>query len=124
MEKTRKLEDIQCSVQQIQTKLSKLEEERNQFLSVATEILDLCQTNFIPYRELGYYPLSVKDEMNRLEDIEMLKRNEQLLDDFISERKEELKKAMSKLEGEKEELLFQHRRLELQNEEKEEKNGD
>lgn len=124
MEKTRKLEDIQCSVQQIQTKLSKLEEERNQFLSVATEILDLCQTNFIPYRELGYCPLSVKDEMDRLEDIEMLKRNEQLLDDFISERKEELKKAMSKLEGEKEELLFQQRRLELQNEEKEEKNGD
>ena len=124
MEKTRKLEDIQCSVQQIQTKLSKLEEERNQFLSVATEILDLCQTNFISYRELGYYPLSVKDEMDRLEDIEMLKRKEQLLDDFISERKEELKKAMSKLEGEKEELLFQQRRLELQNEEKEEKNGD
>ena len=65
--------------------------------------------------------------MDRLEDIEMLKRNEQLLDDFISERKEELKKAMSKLEGEKEELLFQQRRLELQNEEneeKEEKNGD
>ena len=91
MEKTRKLEDIQCGVQQIQTKLSKLKEERNQFLSVATE---------------------------------MLKRNEQLLDDFISERKEELKKAMSKLEGEKEELLFQQRRLELQNEEKEEKNGD
>lgn len=42
MEKTRKLEDIQCGVQQIQTKLSKLKEERNQFLSVATEILDLC----------------------------------------------------------------------------------
>lgn len=62
--------------------------------------------------------------MDRLEDIEMLKRNEQLLDDFISERKEELKKAMSKLEGEKEELLFQQHRLELQNEEKEEKNGD
>ena len=62
--------------------------------------------------------------MDRLEDIEMLKRNEQLLDDFITERKEELKKAMSKLEGEKEELLFQQRRLELQNEEKEEKNGD
>jgi hypothetical protein len=62
--------------------------------------------------------------MDRLEDIEMLKRNEQLLDDFISERKEEFKKAMSKLEGEKEELLFQQRRLELQNEEKEEKNGD
>ena len=124
MEKTRKLEDIQCSVQQIQTKLSKLEEERNQFSYVATEIIDLCRLNFIPYRELGYYPLSVKDEMDRLEDIEMLKRNEQLLDDFVSERKEELKKAMSKLEGEKEELLFQQRRLELQNEEKEEKNGD
>ena len=62
--------------------------------------------------------------MDRLEDIEMLKRNEQLLDDFISERKEEFKKAMSKLEGEKEELLFQQRRLESQNEEKEEKNGD
>lgn len=62
--------------------------------------------------------------MDRLEDIEMLKRNEQLLDDFISERKEELKKAMSKLEDEKEELLFQQRRLELQNEDKEEKNGD
>ena len=62
--------------------------------------------------------------MDRLEDIEMLKRNEQLLDDFISERKEELKKAMSKLEGEKEELLFQQRRLELEKEEKEEKNGD
>ena len=77
MEK-RKLEDIQCSVQQIQTNLSKLEEERNQFLSVATEIIDLCQSNFIPYRELGYYPLSVKDEMDRLENIEKLKRNEQL----------------------------------------------
>ena len=48
-------------------------------------------------------------------------RNEQLLDDFITERKEELKKAMSKLEGEKEELLFQQRRLESQ---KEEKTGD
>ena len=34
--------------------------------------------------------------------------------------KEELKKAMSKLEGEKEELLFQQRRLESQ---KEGKNG-
>lgn len=121
MEKTRKLEDIQCGVQQIQTKLSKLEEERNQFLSVATEIIDLCQTNFIPYRELGYYPLSVKDEMDRLEDIEMLKRNEQLLDDFITERKEELKKAVTMLEDEKEELLFQQRRLESQ---KERKNGD
>ena len=62
--------------------------------------------------------------MDRLEDIEMLKRNEQLLDDFFSERKEEFKKAMSKLEDEKEELLFQQRRLELQNEDKEEKNGD
>ncbi|RAG46655.1 hypothetical protein DN490_36505, partial [Burkholderia multivorans] len=70
--------------------------------------------------ELGYYPLSVKDEMDRLENIEKLKRNEQLLDDFITERKEELKKAMSKLEGEKEELLFQQRRLESQ---KEGKNG-
>ena len=39
MEK-RKLEDIQCSVQQIQTNLSKLEEERTQFLSVATEITE------------------------------------------------------------------------------------
>lgn len=39
MEKTRKLEDIQCGVQQIQTKLSKLEEERNQFSYVATEII-------------------------------------------------------------------------------------
>ena len=58
--------------------------------------------------------------MDRLEKIEKLKRNEQLLDDFISERKEELKKAMSKLEGEKEELLFQQRRLESQ---KEGKNG-
>ena len=121
MEKTRKLEDIQCGVQQIQTKLSKLEEERNQFSYVATEIIDLCQTNFIPYRELGYYPLSVKDEMDRLEDIEMLKRNEQLLDDFITERKEELKKAVTMLEDEKEELLFQQRRLESQ---KEGKNGD
>ena len=120
MEK-RKLEDIQCGVQQIQTKLSKLEEERNQFSHVATEIIDLCQTNFIPYRELGYYPLSVKDEMDRLEDIEMLKRNEQLLDDFTSERKEKLKKAMTMLEDEKEELLFQQRRLESQ---KEGKNGD
>jgi hypothetical protein len=62
----------------------------------------------------------VKDEMDRLENIEKLKRNEQLLDDFITERKEELKKAMSKLEGEKEELLFQQRRLESQ---KEGKNG-
>ena len=121
MEKTRKLEDIQCGVQQIQTKLSKLEEERNQFLSVATEIIDLCQTNFIPYRELGYYPLSVKDEMDRLEDIEILKRNEQLLDDFITERKEELKKAVTMLEDEKEEFLFQQRRIESQ---KEGKNGD
>jgi hypothetical protein len=58
--------------------------------------------------------------MDRLEKIEKLKRNEQLLDDFITERKEELKKAMSKLEGEKEELLFQQRRLESQ---KEGKNG-
>ena len=58
--------------------------------------------------------------MDRLENIEKLKRNEQLLDDFITERKEELKKAMSKLEGEKEELLFQQRRLESQ---KEGKNG-
>ena len=119
MEK-RKLEDIQCGVQRVQTKLSKLEEERNQFSHVATEIIDLCQTNFIPYRELGYYPLSVKDEMDRLENIEKLKRNEQLLDDFITERKEELKKAMSKLEGEEEGLLFQQRRLESQ---KEGKNG-
>ena len=121
MEKARKLEDIQCGVQQIQTKLSKLEEERNQFSYVATEIIDLYQTNFIPYRELEYYPLSVKDEMDRLEDIEMLKRNEQLLDDFITERKEELKKAVTMLEDEKEELLFQQRRLESQ---KEGKNGD
>ncbi len=120
MEK-RKLEDIQCSVQQIQTKLSKLEAERDQFSYVATEIIDLCQTNFLPYRELGYYPLSVKDEMDRLENIEKLKRNEQLLDDFITDRKEELKKAMSMLEDEKEELLFQQSRLESQ---KEEKNGD
>ena len=124
MEKNRKLEDIQRDVQQIQTKLSKLEEERKQFSLVATEIIDLCQSNFIPYRELEYYPLSAKEEMDRLEGIEMLKRNEQLLDDFITDRKEEFKKAMSMLEDEKEELLFQQCRLELQNEEKEEKNGD
>lgn len=121
MEQNRKLEDIQRDVQQIQTKLSKLEEERKQFSSVATEIIDLCQSNFIPYRELEYYPLSAKDEMDRLENIEMLKRNEQLLDDFITDRKEEFKKAMSMLEDEKEELLFQQSRLESQ---KEEKNGD
>lgn len=121
MEKNRKLEDIQRDVQQIQTKLSKLEEERKQFSLVATEIIDLCQSNLIPYRELGYYPLSAKDEMDRLEDIEMLKRNEQLLDNFIAERKEDFKKAMSMLEDEKEELLFQQSRLESQ---KEEKNGD
>lgn len=121
MEKNRKLEDIQRDVQQIQTKLSKLEEERKQFSLVATEIIDLCQSNFIPYRELEYYPLSAKEEMDRLEGIEMLKRNEQLLDDFITDRKEELKKAMSMLEDEKEELLFQQSRLESQ---KEEKNGD
>lgn len=121
MEKNRKLEDIQRDVQQIQTKLSKLEEERKQFSLVATEIIDLCQSNFIPYRELEYYPLSAKEEMGRLEGIEMLKRNEQLLDDFITDRKEELKKAMSMLEDEKEELLFQQSRLESQ---KEEKNGD
>ena len=78
MEK-RKLEDIQCSVQQIQTNLSKLEEERTQFLSIATEITDLCQSNFIPYRELGYYPLSVKDEMDRLENIEKLKEDSCLI---------------------------------------------
>lgn len=121
MEQNRKLEDIQRDVQQIQTKLSKLEEERKQFSSVATEIIDLCQSNLIPYRELEYYPLSAKDEMDRLENIEMLKRNEQLLDNFITDRKEELKKAMSMLEDEKEELLFQQRRFESQ---KEEKNGD
>ena len=121
MEKNRKLEDIQRDVQQIQTKLSKLEEERKQFSLVATEIIDLCQSNFIPYRELEYYPLSAKEEMDRLECIEMLKRNEQLLDDFITDRKEEFKKAMSMLEDEKEELLFQQSRLESQ---KEEKNGD
>lgn len=121
MEKNRKLEDIQRDVQQIQTKLSKLEEERKQFSLVATEIIDLCQSNFIPYRELEYYPLSAKEEMDRLEGIEMLKRNEQLLDDFITDRKEEFKKAMSMLEDEKEELLFQQSRLESQ---KEEKNGD
>ena len=121
MEKNRKLEDIQRDVQQIQTKLSKLEEERKQFSLVATEIIDLCQSNFIPYRELEYYPLSAKEEMDRLEGIEMLKRNEQLLDDFITDRKEDFKKAMSMLEDEKEELLFQQSRLESQ---KEEKNGD
>ena len=121
MEKNRKLEDIQRDVQQIQTKLSKLEEERKQFSLVATEIIDLCQSNFIPYRELEYYPLSAKEEVDRLEGIEMLKRNEQLLDDFITDRKEEFKKAMSMLEDEKEELLFQQSRLESQ---KEEKNGD
>lgn len=121
MEQNRKLEDIQRDVQQIQTKLSKLEEERKQFSSVATEIIDLCQSNLIPYRELEYYPLSAKDEMDRLENIEMLKRNEQLLDNFITDRKEEFKKAMSMLEDEKEELLFQQRRFESQ---KEEKNGD
>jgi len=120
MEKNRKLEDIQRDVQQIQTKLSKLEEERKQFSLVATEIIDLCQSNFIPYRELEYYPLSAKEEMDRLEGIEMLKRNEQLLDDFITDRKEDFKKAMSMLEDEKEELLFQQRRLESQ---KEGKNG-
>ena len=38
MEKTRKLEDIQCSVQQIQTKLSKLEEERKQFHSLLEKV--------------------------------------------------------------------------------------
>ena len=76
MEKNRKLEDIQRDVQQIQTKLSKLEEERKQFSLVATEIIDLCQSNFIPYRELEYYPLSAKEEMDRLEGIEMLKSNE------------------------------------------------
>ena len=59
--------------------------------------------------------------MYRLEGIEMLKRNEQLLDNFITERKEDFKKAMSMLEDEKEEFLFQQRRLESQ---KEEKNGD
>lgn len=121
MEQNRKLEDIQRDVKQIQTQISKLEEERKQFSLVATEIIDLCQSNLIPYRELEYYPLSAKDEMNRLEDIEMLKRNEQLLDNFITEREEDFKKAMSMLEDEKEELLFQQRRLESQ---KEEKNGD
>lgn len=121
MEQNRKLEDIQRDVKQIQTQISKLEEERKQFSLVATEIIDLCQSNLIPYRELGYYPLSAKDEMYRLEGIEMLKRNEQLLDNFITERKEDFKKAMSMLEDEKEEFLFQQRRLESQ---KEEKNGD
>lgn len=117
MRKNRQIEDIKEDLYKIQTKLLMLEEENRKLDSFAIEALDLYRSTYISFRELEYYPLSVKDEMKRLEDLEELRRNEQLFDTFITERKSGYKKEMRILKEKKEELLYEQRYQELQEEE-------
>lgn len=118
MVEDRKREDIQADLRQLELQELQLEEDIKQFTRVSEEILDLHRRSYAPFRELEYYPLTVKDETERLEELATLERNEQMFDNYVVDRQARYQKEKRQLDERMEELLYEYRRLEAREEEK------
>lgn len=118
MVEDRKREDIQAELRQLELQELQLEEDIKQFARISEEVLDLHRRSYAPFRELEYYPLTMREETERLEELAILERNEQMFDNYVVDRQASYQKEKRQLDERVEELLYEYRRLEVREEEK------